>query len=138
MQDLNHDGSYSADELIAGLRSGNSFVVQGDLIDGLQFSVQCQQQRKEVVMDRDVLMPREPGTQARDGPVSQVPRTAQERLAGAAGKPLSISYRTWIMTCTSVCVAPILAVMSKMRPMDRAYADLWFYSNPILVRVTRR
>ena len=27
VQDLNHDGSYSADELIAGLRSGNSFDV---------------------------------------------------------------------------------------------------------------
>ena len=71
VQDLNHDGSYSADELIAGLRSGNSFIVQGGLIDGLQFSVGCRQKTPETVTDRDVLMSREPGT-------------AQERLAGAA------------------------------------------------------
>ena len=48
VQDLNHDGSYSADELIAGLRSGNSFIVQGDLIDGLQFSIQCRQQKQKI------------------------------------------------------------------------------------------
>ena len=98
VQDMNHDGKYSADELVAGLRSGNSFVVQGDLIDGLQFSIRCRQQRRDAATgwkvlregtvgaatDRDVLMPREPGTEAKDGPVSRVPRTAQERLAGAA------------------------------------------------------
>ncbi|MCX5871589.1 MAG: hypothetical protein NTY00_13390 [Deltaproteobacteria bacterium] len=64
VQDLNHDGNYSADELIAGLRSGNSFIAQGDLIDSLQFSVQCQQKRKEVAAaatDKEVLMPRVPG-----------------------------------------------------------------------------
>lgn len=80
VRDLNHDGSYSADELIEGLRSGNSFIAQDDLIVGLQFSVRCQQRMKEVVTDRDVLMP-------------QVPRTAQERQVRAAGKPLSIKYR---------------------------------------------
>jgi hypothetical protein len=49
VRDLNHDGSYSADELIAGLRSGNSFIVQGDLIDGLQFSIRCRQKIREAV-----------------------------------------------------------------------------------------
>lgn len=60
VEDLNHDGSYSADELITGLRSGNSFIVQGDLIDELQFSVQCQQQKQKIATDREVLMPQEP------------------------------------------------------------------------------
>jgi hypothetical protein len=49
VRDRNHDGNYSADELIAGLRSGNSFIVQGDLIDGLQFSVGCRQKIREAV-----------------------------------------------------------------------------------------
>jgi hypothetical protein len=59
VQDLNHDGNYFADELIAGLRSGNSFVVQGDLIDGLQFSLQCRQQRQKMTRMGETLEAKE-------------------------------------------------------------------------------
>ena len=37
--DLNDDGAYTQDEIVAGLRSGNVFVVHGDLINALDFSV---------------------------------------------------------------------------------------------------
>jgi hypothetical protein len=43
VRDQDHDGNYSPEELVAGLRSGNSFIVQGDLINGLRFSVGCRQ-----------------------------------------------------------------------------------------------
>lgn len=39
VKDLNDDGSYSQDELLAGLRSGNYFTVHGDLISDLDFRV---------------------------------------------------------------------------------------------------
>ena len=39
--DLNQDGRYSQRELLAGLRSGNSFIVHGDLISGLRFTAQA-------------------------------------------------------------------------------------------------
>ena len=38
--DSDRDGSYSPAELLAGLRSGNSFIVLGDLLRGLSFTVQ--------------------------------------------------------------------------------------------------
>jgi hypothetical protein len=38
----NHDGQISLNEIANGLRSGNSFFVFGDLIDGLEFSAQAQ------------------------------------------------------------------------------------------------
>ena len=43
VRDQDHDRTYSPDELVAGLRSGNSFIVDGDLINGLQFSARCRQ-----------------------------------------------------------------------------------------------
>lgn len=39
VKDLNRDGSYSLEQVVAGLRSGNSFSVHGDLIQGLNFQV---------------------------------------------------------------------------------------------------
>lgn len=39
-RDENHDGSISPDELVDGLRSGNSFAVHGDLISALDFTAQ--------------------------------------------------------------------------------------------------
>lgn len=44
VQDTNHDGKYSSLELLDGLRSGNSFIVQGDLLNGLQFNVRSGQE----------------------------------------------------------------------------------------------
>ena len=40
VRDLNQDGRYSQRELLTGLRSGNSFIVHGDLISGLRFTAQ--------------------------------------------------------------------------------------------------
>ncbi|MEW5803123.1 MAG: hypothetical protein AB1847_13580 [bacterium] len=40
VQDRNGDGQYSLEELVHGLRSGNTFCVTGDLIDALDFRVQ--------------------------------------------------------------------------------------------------
>ncbi len=42
--DQNLDGHYSAQEIADALRSGNSFCVQGDLINALQFSAQQEDQ----------------------------------------------------------------------------------------------
>ena len=42
--DQNLDGHYSAREIADALRSGNSFCVQGDLINALQFSAQQEDQ----------------------------------------------------------------------------------------------
>ncbi|MBI5558587.1 MAG: hypothetical protein HY885_13215 [Deltaproteobacteria bacterium] len=55
--DKDHDGNYHFDELLTGLRSGNSFIVHGDLIDGLQFTARCLPQ---AVTDRDAPVEREP------------------------------------------------------------------------------
>lgn len=44
VRDQDHDGKYSVEEVVAGMRSGNSFIVHGDLIDALRFSVGCRQQ----------------------------------------------------------------------------------------------
>ena len=41
VQDKNGDGRYSLEELVDGLRSGNSFCVTGDLINALDFSIQA-------------------------------------------------------------------------------------------------
>jgi hypothetical protein len=38
VQDLDRDGRYTLEEVAAGLRSGNSYAVHGDLIDQLDFS----------------------------------------------------------------------------------------------------
>ncbi len=43
--DTNHDGNYSPVELLEGLRSGNTFVSHGDLVNGLEFSVQSGQKK---------------------------------------------------------------------------------------------
>ena len=37
--DLNDDGTYTQDEVVAALRSGNAYAVHGDLINALDFSV---------------------------------------------------------------------------------------------------
>jgi hypothetical protein len=39
VKDLNNDGVYSPEEVVAGLRSGNAFSVHGDIIDELDFRV---------------------------------------------------------------------------------------------------
>jgi len=41
----NHNGNISLDEIADGLRSGNAFFVQGDLIDGLEFSAEAKGDR---------------------------------------------------------------------------------------------
>ncbi len=48
VRDLNRDGEYSQLELLAGLRSGNSFVVHGDLISGLRFTAQSRGKKAEM------------------------------------------------------------------------------------------
>jgi translocation and assembly module TamB len=45
------------------------------------------------VTDKDVLMPREPGTQGRDAPVSLAPRTDKERLAGAVTARVAFGWQ---------------------------------------------
>lgn len=45
VQDADHDGSYAMAEWLEGLRSGNSFVVLGDLVNGLEFSARSGRHR---------------------------------------------------------------------------------------------
>ncbi len=44
VKDQDGDGQYSLQEIAAGLRSGNSFFVHGDLIDALEFKAQYRNQ----------------------------------------------------------------------------------------------
>ena len=215
MQDLNHDGSYSADELIAGLRSGNSFIVQGDLIDGLQFSIQCRQQKQKttrmggtleekeecdpqmtirfrspsrnnngdtVAVDHIDLIGGEVGAKApkfladgvtpnpdyegeintgtrimasftrkewkeelsgRDGIkageenwqtiVYQMPRLKHDMYFRLRGTNLGRDVKNE----TDEQGNPLSDELLAPNTQDKAYADLWFYSNPIFVRVAR-
>lgn len=48
IRDLNQDGEYSQLELLEGLRSGNSFIVHGDLINGLRFIAQSREKNAEM------------------------------------------------------------------------------------------
>lgn len=48
VRDQNQDGGYSQLELLAGLRSGNSFIVHGDLLSGLRFTAQCRGKKAEM------------------------------------------------------------------------------------------
>ena len=48
VQDANHDGKHSPAELLAGLRSGNSFIALGDLVNGLEFSAQSGRSKAEM------------------------------------------------------------------------------------------
>lgn len=41
VRDMDHNGKYSLSELLESLRSGNSFIVTGDLINNLDFSLHC-------------------------------------------------------------------------------------------------
>lgn len=48
VRDLNRDGEYSQLELLEGMRSGNSFIVHGDLINGLRFTAQSRGKKAEM------------------------------------------------------------------------------------------
>jgi len=50
VRDQDHDGTFSPEELVAGLRSGNSFIAHGGLIDELRFTLSCRQQEGEAEM----------------------------------------------------------------------------------------
>jgi len=48
VKDENNDGEYSLNELVDGLRSGNSYAVTGDLINALDFSVKSRDDKAEM------------------------------------------------------------------------------------------
>lgn len=48
VQDTDHDGMCSSAELLDGLRSGNSFIVHGNLVSGLEFSARNGQEKAEM------------------------------------------------------------------------------------------
>ncbi|MFA6283019.1 MAG: hypothetical protein WCT30_00920 [Desulfurivibrionaceae bacterium] len=48
VHDRNQDGKYSQLELLEGMRSGNSFIVHGDLISGLLFTAKAQGNEAEM------------------------------------------------------------------------------------------
>ncbi len=48
VRDTNRDGKYSQLELLEGMRSGNSFIVHGDLISGLRFTAQSRKKKAEM------------------------------------------------------------------------------------------
>ena len=50
-KDGNRDGDISLDEIAAGLRSGNSFHVMGDLINALEFSARHRSQKADMGAD---------------------------------------------------------------------------------------
>lgn len=48
VQDLDHDGKYTLSEVLEGMRSGNSFVTEGDLISSLEFSARSGRERVDM------------------------------------------------------------------------------------------
>ncbi len=102
VKDLNHDGSYSADELIAGLRSGNSFIVQGDLIDGLQFSIRCQQKITETVKMGGTL-------EAKEGCDPQMILRFRSPSKNNNGDPVAVDHIDLIASEVQGKVAKVLA-----------------------------
>ena len=48
VRDKNRDGEYSQLELLEGLRSGNTFIVHGDLINGLRFTAHSRGKKAEM------------------------------------------------------------------------------------------
>ncbi|MFH2122599.1 MAG: hypothetical protein ABIJ50_03835 [Pseudomonadota bacterium] len=232
VRDLDHDGHYSAEELVAGLRSGNSFIVHGDLIDGLEFSIRCRQQEEEMSREGDGIEqptatvteawmggtleavracepqavirfrtpsannngdavavdhidliagavtgkePRvladgvtpNPAYEREDNPSSRVVASFtrkewKEEASGVRGEG-SADEKRWqgivyqlphldrdmyfrlrgtnlgrsVANETDAEGNPLIDELLRPNNQDKAYADLWFYSNPIFVRVTR-
>ena len=210
VQDQNNDGNYGAEEVVAGMRSGNSFVVLGDLIDGLQFSVRCRQKTAAgaaaaemggslamgadcdpemiirfrspeknnngdaVVVDHiDLIAGEVQGRAAKvlaDGVTpnpeyekesnagtkvvaSFTQKEWQEEPAGPDGSWQTIVYPlpplerdmyfrlrgtnlgTDVHGETDEAGNPLNDELMAPNTKDKAYADLWFYSNPVFVRV---
>ena len=51
------DGRYSPEELVAGLRSGNSFAVEGGLIDALEFTAEYRDSEANMGQDLELTRP---------------------------------------------------------------------------------
>lgn len=206
VRDLDQDCATSAEEIVAGMRSGNSFVVHGDLIDGLDFTLQCRDSQastarmgetlkvagdcapqgtirlrspagnnggtRPVVDHVDLIMGEVTGKisktladgvtpnpdydrevngsarvivtfaaadwrEERDGegrdwrtvvfPLSSLPTAAYFRLRGTnIGRGVALE--------TDAEGNPLSDVLQAPNNQEKAYRDLWFYSNPIFVR----
>ncbi|MHB1016103.1 MAG: CehA/McbA family metallohydrolase domain-containing protein [Desulfurivibrionaceae bacterium] len=213
VRDLNQDGKYSQLELLAGLRSGNSFIVHGDIISGLRFSVQSQGKKAgmgdtfhaktgskmtitisfksparnnhgdTVTVDHIDLIAGEmagkvsrlladgttpnPGYEKDTNETTRViatftdkdwrptkkPGTARQRNADNGWRTVSYHVRPlqhdmyFRLRGTNLRCGVDGETDRKCNPMadellgsnnqNKAYADLWFYSNPLFVRVSR-
>ncbi|MFA6498134.1 MAG: hypothetical protein WC256_04460 [Desulfurivibrionaceae bacterium] len=201
VRDLNQDGEYSQLELLAGLRSGNSFIVHGDLISGLRFTAQCQGKTTEmgdtlhaaagsevtitisfrspdrnnhgdaVAVDHIDLIagemagkaPKLLGDGATPNPVYEKDGNETTRVIttfrSKDWQPAENGWQTvryhvrqlrhdmyfrlrgTNLRCgggeTDGECNPLADELQGSNNQDKAYADLWFYSNPLFVRVSR-
>ncbi|MFA7348137.1 MAG: hypothetical protein WCZ86_10280 [Desulfurivibrionaceae bacterium] len=205
VRDRNRDGKYSQHELLEGMRSGNSFIVHGDLIDGLRFSAQSRGEKAEmggtllVAAGSGVTITisfKSPGTNNHGDPVTvdhidliagemtdkadrlledgitPNPEYAKDTnattrvIATFSGKdwqPVKKSGGGWRtvrhhlpqlrhdmyfrlrgtnLRCgaageTDGACNPAADETRGENNQNKAYADLWFYSNPLFVRISR-
>jgi hypothetical protein len=207
VRDLDKDGSTSAEEIVAGLRSGNSFVVHGDLIDGLDFSLECREApekrarmgetlaaqddctpqvrlrfssparnrggRKPVVDRVDLIMGAVTGRisktladgvtanpeydrevndsakvvasfsvadwQEELGPDGRVWRSVLFPLPSGTGESYyrlrGTNVGKGVAGETDAAGNPLSDALLWSNNADKAYADLWFYSNPVFLRL---
>lgn len=204
VRDQNRDGEYSQLELLEGMRSGNSFIVHGDLINGLRFTAQSRGKRAEmgdtlqatagsevtitisfksparnnhgdaVTVDHIELIAGEMtgkvsrllGDNATPNPDYEKDTNETTRVIGTfTSKDWQTSKKTgnngWrtitfrlhqiqhdmyfrlrgtnlgcgVQGKTDGACNPLADELPGANNQDKAYADLWFYSNPLFVRV---
>jgi hypothetical protein len=202
VQDTDHDGKYSQAELLEGLRSGNSFIVHGNLLTGLEFSAQRGQEKvgmggnlsgglgddmeitirfrtpsvnnngnKETVDHIDLIAGEVHGKVSKYLPDGITPNPAYNKNSNETAKVIATftgkdcrdygdGWRTIVHRVTDVrqdmyfrlrgtnlgCGVqgetdrecnPLNDGLMAPNTTEKAYADLWFYSNPIFVSTTR-
>lgn len=203
VRDTNRDGKYSQLELLQGLRSGNSFIVHGDLIDGLRFSAQSHGKKAEMggimnaLVGGEVTITISFKTPAKNNHGDTVAVDHIDLISGEMSGKLSrllddgatinpayekdsnettrviatftakewqpsnkngwrtISYRVGpiqndmyfrlrgtnlgcgVQGKTDKECNPLVDELPGANNQDKAYADLWFYSNPLFIRVSR-
>ncbi|MHB8988716.1 MAG: CehA/McbA family metallohydrolase domain-containing protein [Desulfobulbia bacterium] len=202
VRDLNQDGKYSQAELLAGLRSGNSFIVHGDLISDLRFTAQTEGKTAEmgdilhaaagsevtitisfkspiknnhgdaVAVDHiDLIAGEMTGKVSKllDDGATPNPDYAKETnestrviatFSGEDWQPAEKGWRTIRYHVRQIAhdmyfrlrgtnlgcgidgetdgeCNPLTDELQGANNQDKAYADLWFYSNPFFVRVSR-
>jgi hypothetical protein len=171
-KDADRDGTYSLDEIADALRSGNSFFVQGDLVDGLmnnagaapvvdhidliagEFGEKIAKELAPGVPNPEYSNPTNPTTQviasfdAKDFRneghgwrsvryvYKDLKKNTYFRLRGTnlpCGTPNEMGPATKLPS-RDFC-SPLADALLYPNTAEKAFADLWFYSNPIFVEV---